>query len=248
MKTAATRFFIAMAVVFAVKATAAQDLPDRFVLKVGYFDFPGLTYVDKNGTPAGLVNEITTKTLDNAKIAYTMESYPAARLYDYLAKGKIHLFNGLGSIPLVKESAISGKETLFPLEMRIYHREDREPVIRKEQLAGRSVILIRGFTYKDWGGWIRNKGNRVKYYETNTHEAAFRMLRRNRADYLLNYKYIGEDCLKKFPIPNLVIKPLFRWQCSFNISRSTPHAETLLKRLEQSYYDLIARGELIRYD
>jgi polar amino acid transport system substrate-binding protein len=243
MKTLVACFSIVMALVFAVNAQG-----DDFVLKVGYFDFPGLTYVDKNGKPAGLVNGITAKTLDNAKIAYTMTNYPAARCYDYLAKGKIHLFNGLSSVPIVKASSISGKVTLFPLEMRIYHREDREEVTQKEQLTGRSVILLRGFTYKDWGAWIRDKSNRVNYYETNTHGAAFKMLQRNRADYLLNYKYIGEDYLEKFPIPNLVITPLFRWHCSFNINKTTPNAAALLKRLEESYHDLIARGELTRYE
>ncbi|MBI9091030.1 MAG: transporter substrate-binding domain-containing protein [Desulfobacterium sp.] len=243
MGTVVSYFFIILTLVFTVKAHG-----DNFVLKVGYFDFPGLTYVDENGKPAGLVNEITTKTLDNAKIAYTMESYPAARFYDYLAKGKIHLFNGLSSIPLVKESSISSKVTLFPLEMGIYYLGDRKKVTQKEQLAGNSVILIRGFTYKDWGGWIRDKRNRVNYYETNTHGAAFKMLLRNRADYLLSYKYIGDDFLKNAPIPNLVIQPLFRWHCGFNINKNTPNAPALLERLEQSYHDLVARGELTNYE
>jgi polar amino acid transport system substrate-binding protein len=221
---------------------------DNFELKVGYFDFPGLTYTDEKGMPAGFVNEITMKTLENAKIKYSISSYPAARFYEYLSAGKIHLFSGLSSIPVVQQSTISSPVKLFPLEMRIYYVGNKTSITRKEELSGRSVILVRGFTYKDWGAWIRSKENRVTFYETDSHEAAFEMLKRGRADYLLNYKHIDTDVLNKVKIPNLVIKPLYTWYCYFNIYKNTPDARKLLKILENSYMQLIREGKLQKYN
>jgi len=95
---------------------------------------------------------------------------------------------------------ISGKINVFPLNMRVYAAKI---IGKKEDLQGHTVILVRGFTYKDRDKWIRNKANCVSFYETETHEAAFEMLKRGRGKYLLNYKYIDEECLKKVSIPNL---------------------------------------------
>ncbi len=221
--------------------------PADFILKVGYFDFPGLTVTDATGKPGGLVNEITIKTLENTDINYTIKQYPAARFYEYLSEGKIHLFNGVSTIPIVKQSTISSDIPLFTLEMRIYHTKDKKTVRQKEALTGHSVILVRGFTYKDWGAWVKDPANKVEFYETDSHEAAFAMLKRQRGDYLLNYKHIDRNILKEVKIDDLHIEPLFRWECSFNISRNTPGAAQLLKKLEKSYQELIRTGKLETY-
>ena len=246
---------MALAVCIPVSGSADESTspswtpPDGYVLKVGYFEFPGLAHTDENGEPAGFVNEITEKTLTHAGIPYEIESFPAARFYDGLSAGKIHLFNGLSSIPAVRESTISSDIELFPIEMRVYWVGDKPPVQKKEDLVGRSVILVRGFTYKDWGEWIRNPDNGVQFTDTNTHDSGFKMLRRGRADYLLNYKYIDTDVMSRIgEIPDLKIHNLFRWSCYFNVQKDVPDAAGLLKTLEKSYRELIAAGELSAYD
>ncbi len=225
-----------------------QDLPPDFVLKAGYFNFSSLTYTDDEGHPAGFVNEITIKTLDHAGIPYELEDYSAARFFKQLAEGEIHFFNGLSSIPVVAENCISSDIKLFPLEMRVYWRGDKPPITEKEDLIGHSVILVRGFTYKDWGAWIREGKQNIKFFDVNTHESAFKMLKRGRAEYLLNYKYIDAEVLETISVPDLEVKPLYRWNCYFNIHKKTPNAEALLKRIEASYQELIGNGELKRYE
>lgn len=228
--------------------TSSCAINDELVLKVGYFDFPGLTYVDENGEAAGFVNDITIKTLENTDLKYTIDIYPPARFYEYLANGKIDIFNGLSSIPAVATSCFSSKIPLFPLEMRIYQINDRQPIEKKEDLVGHSVILVRGFTYKDWGAWIRDERNKVHFYEAESHEAAFKMLQRGRAEYLLNYRYIDEEVLNNINIPGLIIKPLFRWYCYFNVNMNTPNAKKILEKLERSYEDLIKSGKMRKFD
>lgn len=221
---------------------------DDFVLEVGYFEFPGLTHTDENGKAAGLVNDITVKTLDHAGIRYRIRSYPAARFFNSFAEGDIHFFNGLSSIPIVQASAISSEIPLFPLVMNVYWVGDKPPIAKKEDLVGKSVILINGFTYKDWGAWIRDGSNNVTFYDTYTHLSSFKMLARGRADYLLNYRFIDDDVLAQYPIPDIRSKKLFEWQCYFNIQKDTPNAEALLKRIEGSYNELKASGKLRDYD
>ncbi len=227
------------------------QLPADLIVQVGYFEYPGLTYTDSNGKAAGFVNEITMKTLEHAGIKYSITSYPAARFFDYLSQGKIDLFNGLSAIEVVKNTTLSSRINLFPLNMRVYSLPGNKIVNKKEDLRGHSVILVRGFTYKDWGKWIRDKANGVTFYETETHEAAFEMLKRGRANYLLNYKYIDDACLKNIKIPNLVITTPPQeepWYCSFNIHKNTPHAKHILIKLEKSYLQLIKEGQLKKYN
>jgi len=249
-------FFIAVFIFFTSQIQTAKGggnpvgdpLPDNFLLKVGFFEFPGLTYTDEGGNAAGLVNEITIKTLENAKIKYSISSYPAPRLYKNLSEGNIHFFNGVSAIPVVSQSMIPSHIRLFPLEMRIYWIGDKRPISKKEELAGHSVILVRGFSYKDWGAWIRNSKNNVSFFDPYSHESAFKMLRKGRAEYLLNYKYIDSEVLDKIEIPNLVIKPLYLWYCSFNVHKNVPNAEALIKKLEASYQQLINKGKLKKYE
>ena len=224
------------------------DLPPGFVLNAGYFEFSGLTYTDDNGNPAGFVNEITMKTLDNAGIPYKLEDYSAARFFKQLEEGDVHFFNGLSSIPVVSENCISSDLKLFPLEMRVYWRGDKAPITEKEDLIGHSVILVRGFTYKDWGAWIREGNQNIQFFDVNTHASAFKMLQRGRAEYLLNYKYIDAEVLGDIQIPDLQVKPLYRWYCYFNIHKNTPQAQALLKRIEASYRELVQKGELKTYE
>lgn len=246
MKKALSMFFWIIAINSLAILSYAQQSDTS--LKVGYFDFPGLTYTDENGLAAGFVNEITIQTLKNTDLKYTIKEYPAARFYEYLSSGKINIFNGLSSIPSVQSSCVSSTIPLFPLEMRIYHSSDKISIKTKEELAGHSVILVRGFTYKDWGAWIRDAKNKVVFYETDSHKTAFEMLQRGRAEYLLNYKYIDEEVLKSIKIPGLVIEPLFRWYCYFNINKDTPNADKILKKLESSYEELIKEGKLRKFD
>ena len=231
-----------------VSEARTLDLPPGFVLNAGYFEFSGLTYTGENGEPAGFVNDITVKTLDNAGIPYKLQDYSAARFFKQLEEGDIHFFNGLSSIPVVNQNCISSDIKLFPLEMRVYWRGDKDPIAVKEDLIGHSVILVRGFTYKDWGAWIREGRQDIAFYDVNTHESAFKMLKRGRAEYLLNYKYIDSEMLEQVEIPDLQVKTLFRWYCYFNIHKDTPDARALLKTIEDSYKELIQKGELKKYE
>ncbi|GBC60492.1 hypothetical protein DENIS_1445 [Desulfonema ishimotonii] len=217
-------------------------IPDNFILKVGYFDFPGLTWLDTDGKSKGLVNEITIKTLENADIPYEIGIYPAGRLFEGLSKGSIHFFNGLKTIPAVAESTISSPIQLFPLEMRAYWRGNKPAIQFKEDFIGHSVVLLKGFSYKDWGAWIRDRKNGIDFYEPYTHKSAFTMLRKGRAEYLLSYKYIDDDILKQIQIPDLVVKPLFRWHCYFNICKDLPWAGTLLKKWKPAISSLSKRA------
>lgn len=218
------------------------------VLEVAFFDFPGLTSVDTTGKPIGFVNDITIKVLERLGVKYNIKMYPAARFYEYLSSGKVQLFNGLSSIPAVQQSTVSSKLELFPLVMRVYWVGQKPKIEKKEDLVGKSVILVRGFSYKDWGAWIRDPNNKVTFHDTNTHESAFEMLKNGRADYLLNYKYIDANVLKNVAIPDLNIKTLFQWSCAFNVYKGYPHATEFVKKLDDTYKQLVKEGLIDKFD
>lgn len=229
------------------QAETSLILPEGFELKVGFFEYPGLTYTNGDGRPAGIVNQITLKTLKHAEIPFSIQSYPAYRFYQSLKEGGVHLFNGVSSIEPVRESTVPGRLNLFPLNMRAYWIGEKPAIEKKADLIGKSVILVRGFTYNDWGNWIR-KHDQVLHFDTNTHLSAFRMLKGGRAEYMLNYKYIEVEVLKRIQIPDLRVRSLDTWYCRFNVQKDLPAARRLLERLETSYQELVQSGELKRYE
>ncbi len=224
------------------------ELRKDFVLKIGYLEYPPLTYTNEQGVPDGLFINIAKKTLTHAGIKYTAKGYPAGRFYKYLVNGEVHLFLGIKTIPELKDKTIVSNARNGSIEMRVFTIGKKKEITRKEDLVGKKVIIVRGFSYSTWGSWIRDKKNGVKFIETNSHEAAFEMLERGRANYLLNYKYISRFVLKNKEIKNLQHKTLFNWQCYFVLSNKIANASNILRKMDNSYKALIKSGGLVQQD
>ncbi|GFM36487.1 substrate-binding periplasmic protein [Desulfovibrio psychrotolerans] len=57
-------------------------------LTVGYIEYPPYYFTHGNGTPGGLLMDITTQILDDSGVSYTYKPLPSKRILSYLEDGR----------------------------------------------------------------------------------------------------------------------------------------------------------------
>lgn len=204
-------------------------------LKLGYIEFPPYTYTDKNGIPQGSLIDLASKVFPAAGYEWSAVSYPVRRLATYIGSGDLDIWIGLKTLPEFKGKAYIGNTIITELILRAYTRGDMPPIIKKEELMGKSVIIMRGYSYGGWITFIENPQNNINFIKTNKHAAAFNMLKAGRADYLLDYEEPSEMALSNISIPDLKFNQISSLPCYFIVSGKRLDGQKIINRLEATY-------------
>lgn len=214
------------------------------IVNVGYIEFPPVFYTDSKGKPQGILIDLVGKVIVHAGYEWKAASYPTNRMISLLVNGKIDLWVGLSTIPAFKEKTLIGQSEIMKISLCSYTIGKKPPIKTKEDLKGKSVIILNGYSYGGWITFIQNPHNNIRYHGTGTHMSAFKMLKAKRADYLLNYKGPSETTLKNIEIPDLQVNEISAFGAYFVVSKKTPNAEDLLNDLEKAYQQLKKEGNL----
>lgn len=221
-------------------------------LKVGCVWYPPFYVIEKEGDKVtnitGINVDIVTKVLDRIGEKYTIELFPAKRLYANLVKGTTHLFYGLRTPEaVIPSSAIyHSRNTVSKVFLRAYSIGDTKPIADKYDLRGQRLIAFRGHGYGGFIDFIQDPENKITILMADTQENGFKMLKKKRGDYLLAPELPAMYAVKLLPedyLPNLRWSPrLAHADGSFVISRKTPKAEDLRDRMDAAYEELLAEG------
>lgn len=165
-------------------------------------------------------------------IQWTSRAYPANRMFERLEEGKSN-FSMLVQAPRLKESCIFSKTPIVSTELRVYRTAASSPIADIEDLKGKKVITIRGYSYGAFGKYLKDKINGIVTFEALLHESAFEMLANGRAEYLLDYTGPSEETLAANPIPGISSDVLKKLGVFFVLSKSYPGAQKLMDELER---------------
>jgi polar amino acid transport system substrate-binding protein len=214
------------------------------LVNVGYYEFPPYSYTDAEGRPHGAVLELTRRLLRKAGYRGEFRGLPGARLYAGLRDGSVHLWPGAPGKEELKDHVLESRSVLGEFDLAMYHRLDTRPPKLPDDLIGRSVILITGYTYwQPYSGWLNDPALKVQIHRTSSHSSALEMLQRHRGDFLLDYYTPVEQARQQLnmqPVPHLVLQRLIS---KLIISKKAPNAEALRDALDRAYADLVAEGE-----
>jgi len=237
-------------IIYAIIFTLASDI---FVavafsqtLKIGYVEFPPMTYTDQNGQPAGYIMDIAVKSLEKAGFDWTAVTLPAKRMAKSLATGKIQVWIGLATMPQFKGTTHVGKTVVEQLILRAYTIGDNPPIRKQRDLPGKTLLILRGYSYGGWITFIKNPANRIQYLEFDSHEAAFQRLeklsKRIPEIYLLDYKHPSETVLRKRALPDIRFSQISTLDMYFVVTRKMDGAKAVLDRIETAFQQLSASG------
>lgn len=193
------------------------------------------------GEPENPLLRLAAPLFERAGIPWRARVLPAARLFDYLRDGQTD-FSMLVRNPALDGCCLLSRQPVAATELRVYRRKDRPAVTDRRDLAGKEVITIHGYSYGALLAFIRDPANGVVNHGTSSHEAAFAMLERGRADYVLDYAGPAEEVLARQPVDGLAHDVIDRLDVHLVLSRAYPDAEKVMARLEAAAAGLRVDG------
>jgi len=169
---------------------------------------------------------------------------PGARLYAALENGSIDLWPGAQGKPELAAHTLEGRHTLSQINLNLYHRTGT-PVPRiPDDLAGKALILIGGYSYwPNINAILENPALDLRLLRTSNHLSALEMLRRKRGDYLLDYQIPVEQARQRLNMEELPYLRLTQVPIHFIVSRHAQDAEAIVEALDQAYETLRQAGE-----
>lgn len=220
---------------------ADERLPARPPeLVYGYPEQPPRAFTNSEGVADGHYPKLLRVLLARAGIPWRAVSYPAPRLMKNLQTGETN-FSILVKNPLLDECCLYSRTNVWHDELRVYSVGNKPPIRKREDLAGKRIITIAGFSYGGLYTYLADPANQIQSNPAKTHHAAFEMLDAGRGDYLLDYAEAAvAEGLKKHPIENVRGDVLDVVQMYLVISKSYPDAAGVLKRLESIYESIRA--------
>ncbi|WP_273209547.1 substrate-binding periplasmic protein [Marinobacter subterrani] len=212
-------------------------------LRVAYLEFPPLSYQAADGTPAGSFIELTRKVVAEAGYQPDFIYLPVSRVYLYLINGTIDVWPGVTEVPRLEGEVLETWVSPFPLQLSVWYREGTPPLEHFDQLQGKRVIVIGGYTYGGLLGWLERKSG-IRLTEAPNHRSAVDMLKRKRGDYLLDYRAPVQEILNG-DAGNIVHESEVRTRnTAWLFSLANPRAAILRNEFDDAYLRLVEKGKV----
>ena len=239
---------LALAAAFYCSASFSAPANDpRPLVQVGYYEFPPYSYTDSRGRPTGAILQLSKRLLEHAGYRAELRSYPSARLYNGLQDGSVQIWPGAPGKVELREHTLETHTQLGEIVLNLYFRRDTLMPRLPDDLKGRGVIMISGYTYwQPVNEMLNDPRLAVEQHRTGTHTAALEMLQRRRGDFLLDYQSPVEQARKRLGLSELPYVELQRIPLKLIVSSHAPGAEALRDALDRAYAELQAAGEDLR--
>lgn len=216
-------------------------------VQVGFYEFPPHSYSDSQGRPQGAILRLTARLLAHAGYRAEIRSYPSARLYSDLRSGRVHIWPGAPGKAELAEDTLETRTQVGEIVLNLYFRHDTLLPRLPEDLKGRGLILISGYTYwQPTNALLGDSALAITPHRTGSHSAALEMLQRHRGDFLLDYQTPVEQARRRLGMAELPFVQLQRLPLKLIVSRRAPDAEALRDALDRAYQELSAAGEDLR--
>ena len=187
--------------------------------------------INDEGQPDSPMTKLAAVLMERAGLPWHAVPYPAKRLFDNLRNGTTN-FSILVRSSLLENCCLFSRNPVYSTTLNVYYIGDKPPITSKENLAGKKIITIRGYSYAGLIKFISDPANRIINEVAGTHRAAFEMLKGKRADYVLDYAPAAEDILAESPIGDIRSNPINQLDIFLVLSKSYPDADKLMMKLE----------------
>jgi polar amino acid transport system substrate-binding protein len=187
--------------------------------------------LNKRGEPENPLLQVADALFAKMGIPWHGVSYPAARVFENLRNGNSD-FSMLVNSPALQACCVISKKPVTSTELRVYRLASQAPVTNRNDLAGKRVITVLGYTYGGLLSFLEDQKNNVTNNVAATHEAAFAMLARGRADYLIDYAGPSAEILAEHPIQNIKSDLFQQLDVYLALSKKRSDAVSLMSRME----------------
>ena len=237
------RLWILLAgLLFASGALAQSDNAGK-PLRVAYVDFPPMTYQASDGSAAGSFIELTRKVAVEAGYEPEFVFLPISRVYLYLRNGRIDVWPGSANVPALDGEVLETWVSPLATQLSAWYLEGTAPLMHFDQLQGKTVITIGGYTYGGLLYWLEAKGS-IEVTEAPNYRAALEMLKLGRGHYLLGHR---DPVLETLTIPEdaKIRESAIRLRnLTWLFSLANPRAALLREEFDDAYIRLAEKDEV----
>lgn len=224
--------FFALVLVLSIGSTGhAQEK-----LEVGVYSFPPYFTIDDNGNVGGVWKKTLDQKLSALGITPVYRRYPPPRLAQNIIFGKTDLTVSAHHI-MVDKHVYYSERPVSQITLNVYRKKDCPPIQTLKDLAGKSLLLIRGYAYDGRIRFLSDPVNQVSIVKAASHNEAVRQLTMGKVDYLLDYQKPVENALKRNNIApdTFAADTLSTYNTYFVVSKQTKNAKQLIKALNTGY-------------
>lgn len=228
----------------AITALAGPALAnaDDNKLRIGYTEFPPIEYQNEQGEPAGHFIDLTRKVVQEAGYEAEFIYLPVSRIYLYLKSGTLDLWPGLSSVPALGGEVLESWANAYPVQLSAWYLDSSEPLTHFDQLEGKTVIVISGYTYGGLLSWLTASSD-VRLTHAPNNRAALEMLKLKRGDYVLDYREPIEKILNQTTDSMIRGSDVRSRHAAWLFSLASPKAALLREEFDDAYLRLVSRGE-----
>lgn len=213
--------------------TQEPDISPTFTLQWGFVHFPPLIYLDKDGEYKGELKELMNSISLLSDIPYEPMQFPNIRAIFNLNQQNVNFAIAVKSLVEKKEHFLISAFPIAKMQLHILWRRGSPPVSSVEDLAGKKLVLLKGYTY----GGIREKIEQItaSNMSVENHNRAISALKLQRGDYALVYRTASEYSMTAVAQTNFEHAVLGEVDLYFILDRNVAQAEHIMQRLEQAY-------------
>lgn len=237
------RLWILLAGLLFTSASLAASESVNKTLRIAYVEFPPITYQASDGRPAGSFIELTRKIAVEAGYEPEFLFLPISRVYLYLRNGRIDVWPGSANVPALNGEVLETWVTPLATQLSAWYLEGTEPLTHFDQLQGKTVITIGGYTYGGLLYWLEAEGS-IDVTQAPNYRAALEMLKLGRGHYLFGHRDPVVETLT-MPKDDKIRESAIRLRnLTWLFSLANPRAAILREEFDDAYIRLAEKGEV----
>jgi polar amino acid transport system substrate-binding protein len=215
------------------------------VLQWGFVYMPPLVYLGKDGQAQGTLADIMAGTSLHSGIPYEPLEFPNVRAIYSLNQQKINFAIGVKSLVNNPNMFVFSAFPVAKMQLNIVWRKGTEAVSSIEDLEGKRLVLLAGYTYAG----LRPKFEEIakSAIEVETHDRAVGALKLKRGNYALLYKTASTYSIaldEQLDFESLTVSEVDLY---FTLNKTVPDAEQFMQRLEAGFL-AYQQGQIISKD
>ncbi len=203
-------------------------------LRAGYIHFPPIAYTDDNGNAQGTIIDLTNELAAMSGYRVKWVNYPINRIYRTLNTGDIDLWPGSPNVPALEGFTVESQPLGISVKLCAFALMRSPAVHSLTDLQDRSLITIRGYTYREQLRTLFSSNSRTPIVAPNN-QAAMQLLLRGRADYLISYGHPMQEAMGDYALQGTRCHKLDEWPLVYVISRKNPHARRIAEQFDQAF-------------
>lgn len=216
---------------------------EKPVVQVAFMDFAGYAGRNESGEVVGKGVNLVKALFKEAGYPADMILLPAARIWQGLENGTVHVWPGMLNKPDLDEHTLLSDRDLGRIGINLYHLPETPAPRWPDDLRNRSVITITNFTYtSELWAVLNDPARNLTIHKTGSHVGALQMLKRGRGDYLLDYRTQVGSALDELGMERLPEVRVAEMPMRLVLSRHSGFAQELKVALDAAFDRLQAQG------